>query len=186
MKPIHFSSYVGYRRFCSSWWNELLRYTIGITFDGWLHYRDIKAKPVRWGIPGWCYDIYTFYHRGRYGWAPRDVWSLDHYLNRVLGCTLAHLADTTCGTPSGYPLGAKAPSDKFGNPVTNHERWQADLRTWSAAFLDMHAWDDGGDMEAYENNTMPARDLWKMKEDKQKKVEKALKAVAPWWGGLWD
>jgi hypothetical protein len=176
MKPIYFSSYGGYRRFCASWWNELLRYTTGITFSGWLYYREIKARPVQWGVPGWCDDIYTFYHRGRYGWAPRDVWNLDHYLNRVLGCTLAHLAETTHGAPSGY--GSKDPME------TNHDKWEADLRAWSAAFLDLHAWDDGGDTEAYD--TMSPRDRWKMEQDKHKKVEKALKALAPWWGGLWD
>lgn len=175
MKPIHFSSFGGYRRFCSSWWNDLLWYTIGIDFSGWLHYREIGTTPVRWRCPGWCRDIYTFYHRGRYGWAPRDVWNLDHYLNRVLGSTLAHLADTTHGTPNGYPLGA----------ATDHEKWEADLRKWSAAFLDLHAWDDGGDVEEYEKGT-DIRVQIKMEQDKYRKVEKTLKQMAPWWGGLWD
>jgi hypothetical protein len=36
-------------------------------------------------------DIRTLYRRARHGWAPRDVWSLDHYLNRVLAGSLEHL-----------------------------------------------------------------------------------------------
>lgn len=181
MKPIYFSSYGGYRRFCASWWNELLRYTTGITFGGWLHYREIKAKPVRWGIPGWCYDIYTFYHRGRYGWAPRDVWSLDHYLNRVLGHSLQHLGKTTSGAPTGYPLGAKAPTDKFGVPATDHAQWEADLQRWGQAFLDLHAWVEGADLQTED---IKAR----IKEEHRlyQQVRKTLREMAPWWAGLWD
>lgn len=185
MKPIHFSSFGGYRRFCSSWWNDLLWYTIGIDFSGWLHYREIDTARVTWGLPGWCHDVYTYWHRARYGWAPRDVWSLDHYLNRVLGSTLAHLADTTHGTPGGYPLGSKAPTDEYGNPATDHDQWNADLRKWSDAFLDLHAWDETGERAEFDKGTN-VRDVCKMEENKYKKVEKALKELGPWWGGLWD
>ena len=58
IKPIKFWSFGGYRRFCSAWWRDLFRScTIGL-----------------------IYDIKTYWHRARYGWAPRDTWSLDHYL----------------------------------------------------------------------------------------------------------
>ena len=189
MKPIPFCSFGGYRLFCRGWWNELVSYTLGIDFSGWLVYRELPNTPrVTWGLPGWARDLYAFYHRGRYGWAPRDTWSLDHYLNRVMGCTLKHLAEHTHGTPSGYPHKKNPPMDQYG-PVTDHEQWQKDLRRWSVAFLDLHAWDDHEEMDAYDTyrgNPDGYKIIRKMEENRRQRVERALKELAPWWGGLWD
>ena len=190
MKPIPFCSFGGYRLFGRSWWNELFSYTLGIDFSGWLVYRELPNMPrVTWGLPGWMRDLYTFYHRGRYGWAPRDTWNLDHYLNRVMGCTLKHLAEHTHGTPSGYPHKKNPPMEQYG-PVTDHEQWQKDLRRWSVAFLDLHAWeDDHAEMDAYDTyrgNPDENKIIRKMEENRRQRVERALKELAPWWGGLWD
>lgn len=40
----------------------------------------------------WYRRTRTFIIRGRRGWAPRDVWSLDDYLCRVIGAEFAHVA----------------------------------------------------------------------------------------------
>lgn len=42
--------------------------------------------------------------RVRCGWAPRDTWSLDGHLGRVLGGMLDHLAEHTHGWPQGPDL----------------------------------------------------------------------------------
>lgn len=168
MTPIYFCSFGGYRRFSRTWWKRLLYYITGIDLGCGL-------TNVRWGTTGWPHDLYTFYHRGRYGWAPRDTWSLDTYLNQVLGHTLIHLADTSHGSPAGYP-------HKDGAEDTNHAQWEADLRRWGQAFLDLHAWQQeefmtyGGDHKA------------RLREEHRRyqKVRAALRELGPWWGGLWD
>ena len=40
----------------------------------------------------WYRKTRTFITRGRKGWAPRDIWSLDHYLTRVIGDEFAWAA----------------------------------------------------------------------------------------------
>lgn len=49
-----------------------------------------------WRLHRIPYDLYreakAFVHRGRYGWAPCDTWSLDRYLEDLLQGTLRHLA----------------------------------------------------------------------------------------------
>lgn len=44
-------------------------------FFYWHIYNPIRNLP---------YDIYTLYHRSRYGWSPRDCWSLDAYICDIL------------------------------------------------------------------------------------------------------
>jgi hypothetical protein len=48
----------------------------------------LRLRQVRW-----------FVQRGRRGWADRDMWSLDGYLCRVAGETVARLRDTGHGYP---------------------------------------------------------------------------------------
>jgi hypothetical protein len=176
-----------YHMFCDMWWNDLLSYTLGIDFSGWLRYSHLPdVARVTWGRPGWVRDIYTFYHRGRYGWAPRDTWNLDHYLNRVLGCTLQHLAEKTRGTPAGYPYRKNPPMDANG-PKTDHEQWEKDLWRWSGAFRDLHAWEDHEEMEAYDTyrgHPNGFKKIHKMEQKRHRRVQKALKELAPWWSCL--
>jgi hypothetical protein len=60
--------------------------------------------------------------RVRRGWAPRDVWSLDHHLCATTGAMLAHLADNTHGWPGGPEF-------------PEFEDWQRALRAQAAALL---------------------------------------------------
>ena len=46
------------------------------------------------------YDIRDFIIRGRRGWCPRDVWSFDDYLARVIAEGCIHLRDSGCGYPA--------------------------------------------------------------------------------------
>ena len=40
--------------------------------------------------------------RAQKGWAPSDTWSLDHYWARVMGESLAHLADSAHSWPGEH------------------------------------------------------------------------------------
>lgn len=159
--PISFSTYSGYSWFSPSWWREMFWY-------------------VRRGF--WR-DIYWFYHRGRYGWSPRDVWNLDGYYDKVMGETLLHMANNIHSAPSGYPYQPSEwkyiDGDKY-NPVTDFDRWQADLRRWSEAFLN-NARDDY--YERHGNNY----EAWMADEDARLKArDAALAEMLPWWANLWD
>lgn len=163
MDAIRFSSFGGYRWFSSYWWNEVLWYTTGL-------HLSIEFLPT-WGSPGWCRDIYTFYHRGRYGWAPRDTWSLDIYLNRVLAGSLTHLAEHTQGCPRDY-----FDADATGNEC---HRWGAELRRWSLAFRE-----DPQDVDIYDHDNNYAAQ--KAEEDRRSvNLHQALKEIEPMWESLW-
>lgn len=160
-EAIPFCSFGGYRPFTSYWWSQLWRYL----------------------IRGWYQDIYTYWHRARYGWAPRDTWNLDHSLNRVLAGTLTHLAEHCNGAPAGYPRLKNRNHDK-----TDFKRWEYDLKRWGRAFEDLNWWEendiyfprDDNDPNWYQNKLMPVEQFF------AKRAEKALKEMAPWWQALWD
>ena len=88
--------------------------------------------------------IRTFIHRGRHGWAPRDTWSLDIYLARVMSESIAHLAEHD----HGYPA---------------HEPWETPEK-WKSYLLDLSArlgtWNDDTflDNEAYEITAAAVRE----------------------------
>lgn len=176
MTPIRFSSYTQYRRFTRYWFREVLWYLTGLRVSYIVYPSVYPSEPVRWLTPGWYRDIYTFYHRGRYGWAPRDVWDMSDHLNGVIGHMLRHLAENGVGVPSTY--------NEHIDERTFRE-WEADLQTWSRAFLDLQAWKEHGEQEAFENGANWSTIL-DMEKRKYAAVELALKEMASWWGALWD
>lgn len=164
--PIRFSSFHAYT--IGTWIVELLAYFTGVS---------VRART--WRLPGLWTDLYTFYHRGRYGWAPRDVWNLDQYLERVLSQTLQHLADTTNAAPAGYPFTMKtAPVDDTGNPITDVEQWRSDLRRWARSFADV---------DVDELDELVVSKTWgKIAKQRQLERTRTLVELAKWWEGLWD
>ena len=88
--------------------------------------------------------IRTFIHRGRHGWAPRDTWSFDLYLARVMSEGIAWLAEHD----HGYPA-----HDPWDTP----EKWQDYLRDLSAR---LGTWNDDTflDNEAYEVTAAAVRE----------------------------
>lgn len=148
----HISS--GYRPLCWYWWYYWYRY---ITH-------------------GWYQDIYTFWHRGRYGWAPRDTWSFDLYIAGVLGAGLAYLAATTVGAPCGYP----EQRPEFIDDDLSYEQWLTDITRWSVACSN-YAKDDYWDLHGRNF------DAWHADETaRYLAFQTALKELAPWVGGLWS
>lgn len=149
--PIKFFYVNSYRRFTSYWLKQYL----------WYFWK------------GWRHDVYGIYHRARYGWAPRDLWNLDFYLNKVLAETLERLAEIKCGTPCGYPQ--TNPVDPEVEP--DHDLWRADLKRWAKAFRDVNTLDEEKmDIPTYIEES---RKRWAV-------LEQTLIEMAPWWGGLWD
>jgi hypothetical protein len=160
MRAIRFCSFGGYPRFGRAWWRDLLR----------------------WLTRGWMQDIATFWHRARYGWAPRDVWGLDHYLACVMGGTLRHLSDTTQGAPIGYPTkpdyrGLVA-YDPDAEP--NFDLWKADLRRWSDVCTDFVT---DNYYELYGNDVQ----WWNADEAARSlALHRALREMEPHFESLWD
>ncbi len=174
-KPIPFCSFGGYRRFCSWWWNDLLWYVTGISVD---HSRREMKRPW-WEFayvrrPGWLLDIHNYWHRARYGWAPKDTWSLDNYLNGVLAGALTHLADHSHGTPAGYPSVAATLETE-----TDHAQWESDLRRWAKVFSE-----DPDDVEIYDKPDYTAQ--WAEETRRRDAIHQALREMEPWWDALWD
>lgn len=177
--PLPFSLFGGYVRFSGYWWRELLWYITGIRivprYDSYEAFPPIFRWEVQFGYPVWGYDLYTFWHRGRYGWAPRDVWNVDVHLDRVLSQMLSHLADTT----HSYP----------GEGYDSIESWQTQLREWSADLI------APTEFSASEESTcmiMEARSAehfaaYRVIEDRLRgRHDAALQGVIEHWHALWD
>lgn len=154
--PIKFCSFGGYRRFCKAWWKDLF----------W------------WLTRGWAYDIQNYWLRARYGWAPRDTWSLDDYISGVLGGALEHLAANTHGTPPCYPRISHADCTPDCEP--DHAQWEADLRRWAAAFRAYSTHD------YYEKHGKDYKSWHEDEIARYKAVQQALREIEPWFGALWD
>lgn len=95
-------------------------------------------------LPQKRHAIRMFIHRGRHGWAPRDTWSFDLYLARVMSEGIAWLAEHD----HGYPA-----HDPWDTP----EKWQDYLRDLSAR---LGTWNDDTflDNEAYEVTAAAVRE----------------------------
>ena len=139
----------GYRVFSRYWWQRLLAYP----------------------FTQFWRDLYQAYHRMRYGWAPRDVWNLDHYLDRVLADTLDHLADSSHGTPANYPHKQRFASTDI---EADHDQWKRDLRRWSAVFRACHT----GQEQEWSG--------WQQRESNEERRTRVLVEMSYWWSGLWE
>lgn len=174
-KSIHFCSFGGANRFCESWWCDLGWYVIGLSWTP-VYNRDAQPwwRTLHWRRPGWLSDILTYWHRARYGWAPKDTWSLDYYLNGVLAGALLHLAETANGCPAGY---GREGADKYED--SDFEKWDADLRRWALAFSE-----DPNDVEIYDK---PEYVLHRAEEERRREnIRRALQEIEPWWEALWN
>lgn len=177
---IKFCSFGGYRLFCDRWWADLSWYVIGLRWRPSYERREMHQswwRSASWCAPGWCHDLYDFWHRGRYGWAARDTWSLDYYLNRVLAGSLEHLADHTHGAPAGYGMDPAMVTDET---PTDFGKWDADLRRWAKAFSE-----DPSDVDIYD-----AQDGYVQhraeEERRRAALHQTLREIEPWWESLWD
>lgn len=163
------------------WWSiywliDLLRWTLGIHYH---HHYAWNEPWFRWGMPGFLYDLQTFYRRGRYGWAPRDTWNLDHHWLQVMGQSLIHLAEHHSGSPVGFP--------RTDEPYTEAERceasakaWETFLRTTGGTFL-QHP-DDVDIYDAADGYKLQ----WAEEQRRRDAIVKAWHELEPWLWALWD
>lgn len=173
-KPIKLWSVGGYVPFCSAWWNDIGWWAVGVslrnTYDDRPWWRRVDVD-----IPGWVKDIRTYWHRARYGWAPRDTWSLDYYLCGVLAGSLERLADHAPGTPAFYPN----QNPVTGDEETDHNLWRADLKRWAKAFSESPHDVDIYDAPTYEKQLAE-------EERRRDAIHTALRQMEPWFDALWD
>ena len=156
-------------------WRDVLDYTVGLQVG-----HRYNSAPFRFRTPGFIQDIYTFYHRGRYGWAPRDTWNLHNYYDQVIGDSLEYFADHLHGAPAGYPHNGTTHPDGFKDMDTDFAAWESDLRRWSQAFKTVGK-DDY--YELYGENYH----AWTDEENARRKTRNdALREMIDWWDGLWD
>lgn len=167
-QAIRFSSLGGYRRFCLPWWSDLVHHFTGLAW----HQGFGMPLAARWGRPGWVYDLQTFWHRGRYGWAPRDTWSLYSYIEKVLAGSLYHLAVGAHGAPVGYP-------GTDGTEDTNFDQWEQDLKRWAQAFSE-----SPDDVDIYDKPKYLRQNAEEQR--RREAIHQALKEMEPWWDALWD
>ncbi len=66
--------------------------------------------------------VYSFYHRGRYGWAPEDTWDFDSYLSGVISQGIGYFRKNSNSYP-GNPPEAESP-----------EKWDAILKRIQEGF----------------------------------------------------
>lgn len=161
-KSLSVCSFGSLERFSRWWWAELLWYVTGISVTDTYSYQT----------PGWCKDVYTFYHRGRYGWAPRDTWCLDDYYNHVFAGSLDYLANHHWGCPQAY----------FDETQTCREchEWDVTLRRWATAFSE-----SPNDVDIYDAET-DYRQHHAEQTRRRENIHAALKEMEPVWEYLWD
>lgn len=169
-KPIAFCSFRESRPCTFYWWDSLLFYFTGITF---YNFRDRFA--IR--RPGLFVDIYTYWHRARYGWAPRDTWALHCYLNSTFAGTLEYLADHSFGCPASYV-------DETNPDNNGFHKWRVDLRRWAHTFSE----DPEEKSNAVHINNSSKNHVKQLKEEKRRhaNIHAALKELEPVWQDLWD
>lgn len=165
-KPIPFVSFFGYRPFTRYWWNDVLSYLTGISCIS-----SVFLKPSL-RAPGWWTDVYTFYHRGRYGWAPRDTWNLSDYYNHVFAGSLEYLAEYHHGCPPTY-----YDATNTGNEC---HAWDMTVRRWATAFSESPT--DVAIFDADDDYVKQDAEETRRREN----IHTALKEMEPLWDHLWD
>lgn len=145
-----FSTISHYPVYHYEWWIALFKF---VTRDAW-------------------YELYTFYHRGRYGWARQDTWSLDNYLARVFAGSLKQLADKSWG----YPV-----------DVESAVEWDSTLRRWSKAFEDYFDWSENSRDLAYDMRDEHQRAAMKARwEEISSNVNTVMSEMGKKFPHIWD
>lgn len=128
-------------------------------------------------------DVRTAWHRARYGWAPSDTWNLQDYLAGVMAGSLKHLAETSYGSPNGYPLTEGITAET----PTNHELWKQDLLRWAEACRE-YALDENDlyNDAVYDQMTPDYEHIALIAKQRNEAFHHALKEMEPWFDSLWS
>jgi hypothetical protein len=153
-------------------------------------------------------EVKWFIQRGKRGWADRDVWSLDYYLNGWMPEALRHLKKTKHGTPMSMFPSEPEYIKPCGNPTdAAHEiaiaRWDATMDKMIAAFEASRRMDEGlyeDELGAYPLRRPKgvSKEDWKkvgddrykasrlLEERDQKIFEEGMKLFVEHYRSLWD
>ena len=112
--------------------------------------KNLRSHPM---YPKWAW------HRARYGWSPRDTWSLDDYLCRVAAESLTHLRDNAHGHPGG----------------TTPEKWAAQL---TRIIEPLEVWGSHWDWDCDVDRDEHIR--------RYREAQKAWRRLGEVLGNLWD
>lgn len=126
------------------------------------------------------WPVRTTYERLTRGWARRDVWGIDGYLDRIIPEMLECLRDEGHGYPAEFVDPEEYPGAKGGGP----ERWNEILNTMIRGFrahAELCNMDYVLDGERYNRETHKPRE-----EALEKEFKKGMKLFTKYYGSLWD
>lgn len=182
----------------------------------WAVWARVPFTIREWIKPStWYYEARYFIQRGRRGWSDRDVWSLDHYLAKVIAGSVAHLQKSPT---KGIPLvtfddsACSATHIIFGTTSPEWEaadiRWEStlayiskyfriyaewddiEMRIWDyyrkhLPVLEIRDWNNATDEEQAANKKAIAA-LMKVNRVRERQRIKAFQLLAQYFPGLWD
>lgn len=150
-------------------WRTVITYFFGVrvktnAMDG--------GPEIQWGLPGWWKDISDFYHRGRYGWAPCDVWNLHSHTEKVLAESLVYLSETSYSFAPNYP---------------SSEAWKQQLRDWATELRALHEFQESDEYFRLLQSGMENIETLVAKEaELMARRDTALRQIVASWEYLWD
>lgn len=123
------------------------------------------------------WPVRTTYERLTRGWARRDVWSIDGYLDRIIPEMLECLRDQGHGYPSEFS------EEPYGDG-TGVERWNEILNTMIRGFR-AHA--EACNMDYLEDGERWEAEIHMPREEAlQKEFKKGMKLFVKYYSHLWD
>lgn len=161
MQKVPFSVCSLYAAGCN--WRVFLAYFVGVMVGG---------PEIRWGLPGWWKDLSDFYHRGRYGWAPCDVWNLHSHMEKVLAESLVYLSET---------------SYSFAPNYSSSDAWKQQLRDWAIDLRALHEFQESDEYFHLLQSGMESIETLAAKEaELMARRDTALRQIVASWEYLWD
>lgn len=143
---------------------------------GWLY--ELKPRTNYWRVR-------YFVQRGRRGWANCDVWNLDHYLARVIGETVHHLAKIDHGWPVSetYPTYESFVADlaKMADSFEHYTRLEDE--ELSDFYVD---WKGDGHKGKHERSSMPTKEVTERSDKRRKETLDEMRRIVDVWPSLWD
>lgn len=170
--------------------------------------RSLMLFPHRYirDLPGDLWrEAKTRHARSRKGWAPQDVWSMNHYITTVLPDMLANLRDNLSGWPSNLPQDVEGDPDPLAyatRPVSlgGDDAYEREgMASWRSLLTEM----EDGLRAAHElldtrivghhSFMSPDERVWESREEieayeaeLQARFERGWTLMGKWLPALWD
>lgn len=138
----------------------------------------LLTKWFKWSE--WSYQIrYRFwgmFQRAHHGWAPKDTWSFDNHLSRIIGGGLRHLAANTHGCPMSFVK-------RYGDEKC-HKMWQIWLEETAWWFEQYN--EEFGLFKEHKSKAAQKVATKVYERDRKTFHEKILPDFCKHFGSLWD